>query len=267
MPIRGCCKVASKSEKYPNRFGNHDRNEIAKAIDEKRLDAVSVLSVPSSAALKRRKFAPKLKPGKEETSDEVRSKCRISKLHSFLNHASLLIPLRGCQSFSSLSFLQIGTHLHDGFNCSQNVACSGRDSSEGRVRKAKVFFGDLQSEATLTRSRRGRVRCPSKKLSNEAGLHANDRKLVTDEMCNVNEYEVLSSFFLITTQNVSPMMRTERSFLGNDADKRKCSQDNEIHVKNEFPKNSGKDSLAELETDLASESEAIMALATLREEG
>lgn len=85
MPIRGCCKVASKSEKYPNRFGNHDRNEGVKAIDEKRLETVNLLSVPSSAALKRRKFGAKLKPEKDETSDEVSSTYQIIVVHSFLS--------------------------------------------------------------------------------------------------------------------------------------------------------------------------------------
>lgn len=121
---------------------------------------------------------------------------------------------------------------------------------------------------TLGRSRhRARVRYPVKKICNEDGLHANDRKLTAEEMCNVNEYEVLKSFFLITTQNVSPVMRSEKFSLGNDADKRKFNQDNEIYMKSEFSRDLSKDSLDELGLDLASESEAIMALATLRGEG
>jgi hypothetical protein len=84
MPIRGCCKVASKSEKYPNRFGNHDRVEGVKAVDEKRSEAITLLSVPSSAARKRRKFGAKLKSEKDETSDEVSSKYRINAFYSIL---------------------------------------------------------------------------------------------------------------------------------------------------------------------------------------
>lgn len=80
MPIRGCCKVASKSEKYPNRFGNHDRIESVKIIDEKRLEEVSLLPIPSSAARRRGKFGAKLKPEKDETSDEVSPKYQISAL-------------------------------------------------------------------------------------------------------------------------------------------------------------------------------------------
>lgn len=158
--------------------------------------------------------------------------------------------------------------LNDGLHCSQNIECLGRQCSEGRVRKAKVFFGDLQADVALGRSRhRARVRYPVKKLSDEDGLHANDRKMTAEEMCNINEYEVLSSFFLITTQNVSPMMRSEKGSLGNDAEKRKFNHDNEIYMKSEFSKNYSKDSLDDVESDLASESEAIMALATLRGEG
>jgi hypothetical protein len=84
MPIRGCCKVASKSEKYPNRFGNHERIEGVKAIDEKRLEGVSLLSVPSSAARKRKKFGAKLKSEKDETTDEVSSKYSINAFYSLL---------------------------------------------------------------------------------------------------------------------------------------------------------------------------------------
>jgi hypothetical protein len=164
--------------------------------------------------------------------------------------------------------IRIEIHLNDGLYCLQNTECLGRQYSEGRVRKAKVFFGDLQADVTLGRSRhRARVRYPVKKISNENGLHADDRKMTAEEMCNINEYEVLNSFFLITTQNVSPMTRTEKGSLGIDADKRKFNQDNEIFVKSKFSRDCSEDSLDALETDLASESEAIMALATLRGEG